>query len=182
MNVRYLYCMHCISMVIYHGRYLSMTAMHLQLHHWLKIFNSLMKRVIGKIVYKFKAWILDGIDNVDKLLGKQGLVVNVSDAAEALYILIYINLYKYIYMYIWCYIIIYGVICHHWTLVQIMACRLFSAELNRFIVNWTIRNKLWWNQNSNIFIQEIACENVVSKGVDILFWPQYILQATGLDA
>ena len=59
-----------------------------------------MRRVIGKIVYKFKAWFIDGIDNVDKLLGKQELMVNASGAAEALYILIYINLYKYIYMYI----------------------------------------------------------------------------------
>ena len=49
------------------------------------------------------------------------------------------------------------------------------------IVNWTLRNKLQWNfnQNSTIFIQENAFENVVCKMVAILSrgrWVNNILQ------
>ena len=38
------------------------------------------------------------------------------------------------------------------------------------IVNWTLRNKLQWNfnQNSNIFIQENAFENVICEMTSIL--------------
>ena len=44
------------------------------------------------------------------------------------------------------------------------------------IVNWTLRNKIQWNltQNSYIFIQENAFENVVWKMADILSRLQYI--------
>ena len=52
------------------------------------------------------------------------------------------------------------------TLVRIMACHLGGTGiLNQCwnIVNWTLRNKSLWNfnQNSYIFIQENAFENVV---------------------
>ena len=44
------------------------------------------------------------------------------------------------------------------------------------IVNWTFRNKLQWNfnRNSNIYIQEIAFENVVCKMASILSRPQWV--------
>ena len=43
-----------------------------------------------------------------------------------------------------------------------------------YIVNWTLGNKLQWNfnQNSYIFIQENAFENVIWKTVAILSRPQ----------
>ena len=42
------------------------------------------------------------------------------------------------------------------------------------IVNWTLRNNFQWNfnRNSNIFIQEIAFENVDSKMASTLSQPQ----------
>ena len=45
------------------------------------------------------------------------------------------------------------------------------------IVNWTLRNELQWNfnQNSYIFIQENAFENVVWKTVAILSRPQCVI-------
>ena len=53
-----------------------------------------------------------------------------------------------------------------------------SHYLNRWwnIVNWTLRNKVQWNckQNSCIFIQENACENVVWKMAAILSRPQCV--------
>ena len=61
-----------------------------------------------------------------------------------------------------------------WTLVQIMACRLFSANhyLNQHwvIVNWTPRNKLKRNlhQNTKLFIHENAFENTVCEMTAIL--------------
>ena len=44
------------------------------------------------------------------------------------------------------------------------------------IVNWTLRNKLQCNDNQNswIFIQENAFENVVWKMAAIFPWPQCI--------
>ena len=44
------------------------------------------------------------------------------------------------------------------------------------IVNWTLKNKLQWNlnRNSNIFIQENACESVVRKMPAILYRPQCV--------
>ena len=49
-------------------------------------------------------------------------------------------------------------------------------NLSLNIVNWTIRNKLQWNfnQNSYIFIQEIAFENVLCKLAAILSQPQCV--------
>ena len=62
-----------------------------------------------------------------------------------------------------------------WTrsaLVQIMACRLFGANLNQcwVIDNWVLRNKLQWNCNKNTkpFIHENAFENIVGEMVAIL--------------
>ena len=60
-------------------------------------------------------------------------------------------------------------------LVQIMACRLYSAPshyLNQcwIIVNWTLRNKLKrnFNQNTKLFIHENASENIVCEMAAIL--------------
>ena len=46
----------------------------------------------------------------------------------------------------------------------------------RNIVNWILRNKLKWNlnQNSYIFIQENAFENVFCKMTAILYQPQCV--------
>ena len=63
-----------------------------------------------------------------------------------------------------------------------MACCLFGTKLLseqikcRFIVNWTIANKLHEssNQNTKIFTQENAFEYVVYKMASILSWPQYV--------
>ena len=59
------------------------------------------------------------------------------------------------------------------SLVQIMACRLNQCWN---IVDWAFRNKLPWNlnRNPNIFIQEIAFENVVCKIASILSRPQWV--------
>ena len=62
---------------------------------------------------------------------------------------------------------------HHQTqpsFVQIMACHLFSAKPlseSRNIVNWTLANIFRWNfnQNTTIFIEENAFENVGSHSV-----------------
>ena len=59
-------------------------------------------------------------------------------------------------------------------LVQIMACHLFAPShyLNKcwVIVYWTLRNKLQWNfnQNTKLFINENASENIVWETVAIL--------------
>ena len=67
---------------------------------------------------------------------------------------------------------------HHWLRQWLVACSAPSHYLNTCwnIVNWTCRNKLQWNfyQNSNIFIQEIAFENVVCKIASILSRPQWV--------
>ena len=61
-----------------------------------------------------------------------------------------------------------------------MACRLIGAKpyINQccIIVNWTLANIFQWkfNQNTTIFIEEIACENVVCEMVSILSRPQYV--------
>ena len=71
-----------------------------------------------------------------------------------------------------------------------MACCLAASShyLNQCwnwnIVNLTLRNKLQWNiGNSNIFIQENACENVVCEMAAILSRPQCVKmpQQTPLD-
>ena len=70
-----------------------------------------------------------------------------------------------------------------WTvssLVQIMACRQSSPNhyLNQCwnTVNWTFMNVLQWNfnRNSNIFIQQIAFQNVVCKMASILSRPHWV--------
>ena len=67
--------------------------------------------------------------------------------------------------------------CTGSALVQVMAWRLFGAKPSSkpmnaglFIVDWTIRNKLQWNskQNTKIFIQKNASENIVCEMVAIL--------------
>ena len=67
------------------------------------------------------------------------------------------------------------------SLVQIMPWCLFgtkplSEPMLSYIVNWTFRNKLQWNfdQNLNIFIQEIAFENAICEMAAILSRPQYV--------
>ena len=68
---------------------------------------------------------------------------------------------------------------HHWFRQWLVACSVPSHYLNQCwnIVNWTVRNKLHWNfnRNSNIFIQEIAFENVVCKMASILYRPQWVI-------
>ena len=69
-------------------------------------------------------------------------------------------------------------------LVQILARRLFGAkQLSKpmlVIVDWTIRNKLQWNfnLNSNIFIHENACENVVCDMAVILSGGRWVKAIT----
>ena len=54
---------------------------------------------------------------------------------------------------------------HHWFRQWLVTCSAPSHYLNQCwnIVNWTFRNKLQWifNRNTNIFVHEIAFENVV---------------------
>ena len=56
---------------------------------------------------------------------------------------------------------------HHWFRQWLVVCLAPSHYLDQCwkIFNWTFRNKLQWNfnRNSNIFIQEVAFENVVCK-------------------
>ena len=67
---------------------------------------------------------------------------------------------------------------HHWFRQCIVAWPAPSHYLNQCwnIVNWTLGNKLQWNfnRNSNIFIQEIAFENVVCEMASILSRPQCV--------
>ena len=67
---------------------------------------------------------------------------------------------------------------HHWFRKWLVAWSAASHYLNQCwnIVNWAIGNKLQWNlkQNSYIFIQENAFENVVWKMAAILSRPQYV--------
>ena len=67
---------------------------------------------------------------------------------------------------------------HHWFRLWLVPCSAPSYYLNQCwnIVNWTFRKKLEWNfnRNSNIFIQEIAIENVVCKMASILSQPQWV--------
>ena len=63
------------------------------------------------------------------------------------------------------------------SLVQIMACRLIGAKpLSKPMLGYSQLNKLQWaiNQNTKIFIQENALENVVWKIAAILSRPQYV--------
>ena len=73
---------------------------------------------------------------------------------------------------------------HHRFRKWLVACSAPSHYLNQCwnIVNWTLRNKLQWtfNRNSNIFIQEIAFENVVCKMASILSRPQYVKNNCGM--
>ena len=72
---------------------------------------------------------------------------------------------------------------HHWFRQWLVACSAPSHYLNQCwnIVNWTFRNKLQWifYRNSNIFIQEIAFENVVCNVASILSRPQWV-KASGM--
>ena len=69
-------------------------------------------------------------------------------------------------------------LCHHWFRWWLVAYSAPSHYLNQCwnIVNWTLRNKLKWNlnQNSYIFIQENAFENVVWEMAAILSGPQCV--------
>ena len=73
---------------------------------------------------------------------------------------------------------------HLWTassLVQVMACRLFSAKPlpePMQTVSWILRNKLQqnFNQNSYIFIEENVFESVVYKTSAILSQPEWVNQ------
>ena len=66
----------------------------------------------------------------------------------------------------------------HWSREWLVAWSAPSHHLNQcwIIVNWTLRNKLWWNRNrnSNIFIQENAFESVVCETAAILSLPQCV--------
>ena len=67
---------------------------------------------------------------------------------------------------------------HHWFRQWLVAWSAPNHYLNQCwdIVNWTLRNKLQWNfnQNTNIFIQKNAFENIVCETVAILFRPQCV--------
>ena len=67
---------------------------------------------------------------------------------------------------------------HHWFKKWLAAWLAPSHYQNQCwdIVNWNLRNKFQWNhkQNSNIFIQENAFENVVWKMTAMLSWPQCV--------
>ena len=67
---------------------------------------------------------------------------------------------------------------HHRSRKWLVAWSASSHYLNRWwnIVNWTLRNKVQWNrkQNSCIFIQENAFENVVWKMAVFLSRPQCV--------
>ena len=74
---------------------------------------------------------------------------------------------------------------HHWFKIWLVACSAPSHYLNQCwnIVNRTSRNKFQWklNQNSNIFIQEIAFENVVCTMASIFSRPQWVKSITYAD-
>ena len=59
--------------------------------------------------------------------------------------------------------IMYSELRHHWCKERLVACLTPSHYLNhcRFIVTWTLRNKLHWNfnQNSTIFLKENDLNN-----------------------
>ena len=67
---------------------------------------------------------------------------------------------------------------HHWFRQWIVAWSSSSHFLNQCwnIVNWALKNKLYWNLNriSHIFINEYAFENVVWKMAAILFRPECV--------
>ena len=67
---------------------------------------------------------------------------------------------------------------HHWFRYWLVACSAPSHYLNQCWNgdNWTFRKKLQWNfnRNSNIFIHEIAFENVVWIMASILSRPQWV--------
>ena len=64
------------------------------------------------------------------------------------------------------------------SLVKIMACLLFSTKplSETILAIWTMRNKLQWNfnNNSHIFIQENAFENVICEMASIFSRPQCV--------
>ena len=72
-----------------------------------------------------------------------------------------------------------------WTLVQVMAWRLFGAKpLPEPVLNychWTLRDKLQWNQNSNtkLVIHEAAFANVVWEMMAILFRETWLIKGSG---
>ena len=67
---------------------------------------------------------------------------------------------------------------HHWFRLWLVAWSTPSHYLNQCWnnINWTLRNKLQWNlnQNSYIFIQENAFDNVLWKMAAILSRPQCV--------
>ena len=67
---------------------------------------------------------------------------------------------------------------YYWFQKWLVAWTAPSHYLNQYwnIVTWTLRNKLkgHFNQNSKIFIQEIAFENVICKMASILSGPQWV--------
>ena len=67
---------------------------------------------------------------------------------------------------------------HHWLKQWLVTWSAPSHYLNQCwnIFNWTLRNKFRWNlnQNSYIFIQENAFENVVWEMAAIFSQPQYV--------
>ena len=67
----------------------------------------------------------------------------------------------------------------HWFRLWLVAWMAPSHYLNQCwnIINWPLRNKLQWNfnQNSNIFIQENALENVVYQMAFTLSRPQCVI-------
>ena len=67
---------------------------------------------------------------------------------------------------------------HHWFRQWFIAWPAPSHYLNQCwnIVNWILGNKFQWNfhQNTTIFIQENAFENVVCKMASISCWPQRV--------
>ena len=69
----------------------------------------------------------------------------------------------------------------HWSRKWLVAWSAPSHYRNQWwnIINWNLKNKLQWNfkQNSYIFIQDNAFENVVWKMVAILSQPQCVLNS-----
>ena len=67
---------------------------------------------------------------------------------------------------------------HHWFILWLVAWTVPSHYLNQYwiIVNWTLANIFQWkfNQNTTIFIEENACENVVCEMPSILSRPQCV--------
>ena len=73
----------------------------------------------------------------------------------------------------------------HWFRWWLVTCSAPSHYLNQYwaIVNWTLRNKLQWNfhQNTYLFIDENASENIVCETAAILsMWVTGVLQCSAI--